>query len=185
MSTAHPQADRLYTAADLQALGDDFRGELVDGHLVSMTPTNFRHGKVELRLGAALLAWCAANAPHLDVGAGEVGFILSHAPDVVRAADLAVIERSAASPTVEGFVDGAPLVAIEVLSPSNSVSEMERTLEDYLRAGTRSVWMVDPASGRVVIYRSLREREVFTGDATVTDPALPGFSAALAEIFRD
>ena len=176
---------KLYTAEDLESLGDSFRGELVDGHLVEMSPTNLEHSFVEANITVLLKQWCKAHAPHLKVGSGEVGFVLARGPDIVRGADVALVTREQASRKAGGFVEGAPYLAVEVLSPGNTASEMEQKLDDYFRAGTKSVWIVDPATKKVVVGRSLRERDVFALGDTLTDPALPGFAASVADVFEE
>ena len=184
MSTAPARLERLLTAEDLLALGDSFFGELVDGRLVEMSPAGPRHGRVEVRIASALLAWCRAQRPDLDVVAGEVGFVLARHPDVVRGADVAVLARERVDAQARGFVEGAPDVAIEVLSPSNSAAEIERKVQDYFGAGGRSVWLVDPDAQSVVVYHSLQHRDVFGPADTVIDPALPGFASAASELFE-
>jgi Uma2 family endonuclease len=184
MSRASSQSTPLYSAEDLFGFGDSFRGELVDGRLVEMSPTSGRHGRIEARITTILTIWCDAHAPDQCVVAGETGFVLRRNPDVVRAPDVAVLPRDRVGDAPGEFVEGAPDVAVEVLSPSNTVSEMERKLRDYFDGGARSVWWVDAESRTAVVYRSLREREVFASRDSLVDPALPGLRVLVEDLFR-
>lgn len=82
------------------------------------------------------------------------------------------------------MIPGAPDLAVEVLSPSNRVSETHAKVADYLAAGTTLVWVVDGKAREVHSYRHLLEPEVLTGaDALVAEDLLPGFSTPVATIF--
>ena len=77
---------------------------------------------------------------------------------------------------------------MEVVSPSNTATEMQRKVGEYLEAGSQRVWLVYAATPesprRVLVHRSDGARETYGGDDTITDEELlPGFSLPLSEIF--
>jgi Uma2 family endonuclease len=73
----------------------------------------------------------------------------------IRGADVAVNRReSIGEPVPVGLFKGAPLVAIEVISPGNRAEDLERKIEQYLTAGSSEVWVVYPDTSRVYVYRS-------------------------------
>jgi Uma2 family endonuclease len=84
----------------------------------------------------------------------------------------------------EALPDLAPDLAVEILSESNTVGEMERKVRDYFFAGTRLVWYIDPRRRSVRVYTNpdqcveLGERQTLDGGAV-----LPGFSLPLAQLF--
>jgi Uma2 family endonuclease len=180
MALAQTRDRADWTAQDLLALGEDFRGELVDGRLVPMSPTKALHGMVCANLVLELGLWCRARASGLRLVAGEAGFVVSRNPDVVLVPDVALVDGERAARGRETFIEGAPDVAIEVLSESNTLTEMERKLRYYFAGGARSVWFVDPSAKAAFVYHSLTERSVFLDDAALEDPNLEGFSLPLS-----
>jgi Uma2 family endonuclease len=105
-------------------------------------------------------------------------------PDTVLAPDVAVVTAERLDAAADAFLEGAPDVAIEVLSVGNTMVEMERKLRLYFAGGARSVWLVDPEARVVILYRSLRERDVFGESDSLVDPALPGFTVGVGSLFR-
>jgi len=84
-----------------------------------------------------------------------------------------------------GYFPGAPDLAVEVLSPSDSHSEVMEKIDEWLTAGTRLVWVVDPAKKTVGVYAPKRQPRILkSADQLDGEQVLPGFSLAVAEIFR-
>jgi Uma2 family endonuclease len=131
-------ADRLFGIKD-----DGFRYELVNGELRKMTPSGFNHGKVVARLTALLTLYVESNRLGAVLGA-ETGFKLASDPDTVRAPDIAFVkrERILATGETEKFCPGPPDLAVEVLSPSDTVYEVEDKVTGWLAPGTTTVWVV-------------------------------------------
>ncbi len=149
-----------------------------------MSPAGFEHGRVILRVAAPLANFVEPRGLGVTTGA-ETGFQIGRDPDTVRAPDVGFVcaERVPATPTA-GFFDGAPDLAVEVLSPSDRHSEVLAKVQDWLGAGSRIVWVVDPGTRTVSIYRSPAEAVVLsTADELTGDDLLPGFRLSVAEIF--
>jgi Uma2 family endonuclease len=175
------------SADDLWKLpANDLRHELVKGELRTMAPAGFQHGIVTMNLGTALAQHVKAHGLGL-VPSSETGFVLRHAPDTVRAPDIAFVraERIAAQGRPLKFWEGAPDLAVEVLSPSDTVDEVECKVDDYLTAGTLMVWVINPSRRSFTVHRPdqqpllLRESGMLDGGDVVN-----GFSCPVAEIFR-
>jgi Uma2 family endonuclease len=77
----------------------------------------------------------------------------------------------------------APTLAIEILSPSNTIREMERKRRDYFSAGTDEVWEVAPATRSVHRYLANGELITLNEHECLATTLLPGFNLALAELF--
>ena len=175
----------LLTSEDLwKIVADGSRYELSGGELVPMTPVGWRHGSIVIRLGR----WLDQHVDQKGLGvvSTEVGFRLTRNPDTVRAPDVAFVARSRIpkGSLPEKFVDFPPDLAVEVLSPEDTASEVLRKVEEYLAAGVRLVWVVDPATQRVTIYRSLQDVKILTTEQELDGGAvLPGFRAKVAELF--
>lgn len=165
----------------------DVRRELVDGEVIEMPPVGAVHGLITGRI-------CSRIAHHVDrhgggeVLVGDVGFVLRlpYDPERVRAADVALVSREklAEGRLPEGFLAGAPDLAVEVLSPTDNPVEIHQKVRDYLEAGSRLVWVAAPQAKTVTVYRPdgsarlLREHETLDGE-----DVLPGLSIPLVELF--
>ena len=144
--------DRRVTADDFFRMTDVGRAELVDGEVVPMSPVGFVHSTIAVSISANLRAF--AKARGLGMVGVEAGFILGRDPDRVRAPDVAfvVAARVEAAEQAEGFVPFAPDLAIEVLSPNDTFYDVEAKAQEYIEAGTRLVWVVNPRSRHVLVY---------------------------------
>ena len=118
--------------------------------------------------------------------AAETGFVLSTNPDTVRAPDIAFIrqERVHEVGRSRGFWIGPPDLAVEVISPSDTVGEIEDKVRMWLERGTRLVWVVSPKLCNVTVYRSLTDIETLTEKDTLNGgDVVPGFQFPISEIF--
>lgn len=177
------------TAQDLWRLGEgDVRRELLNGEVVEMAPVGGIHGEITSRINR----WLAEHAERQGGGkvvVGDVGFVLNlpYDPERVRAPDVAFISspRLPGDRLPQGFLQGAPDLAVEVLSPSDNPVDIQQKVRDYLEAGARLVWVVAPQAKTVTVYRAdgsarlLREQESLEGE-----DVLPGLAIPLAEVFQ-
>lgn len=181
-----PPTRGVLTADELLHMpDDDFRYELVEGRLIRMSPTGSVHGLIASRLAAALTTWVEQH----DLGwvFVETGFHLAVDPDTVRAPDVSFVakHRILSGGIPRAYWQGAPDLAIEVLSPDDSPAEMDEKVREYLGRGTQAVWVVDPDARTVIIHASdrppktLKEPESIDGGLVV-----PGFRCSLAQIFK-
>jgi Uma2 family endonuclease len=177
-------ADSITTAEQLLRAPDLGRCELVRGELIMMTPAGFRHGRIAASLTAALKDFVAQRGLGV-VATGETGFQIEREPDTVRAPDVAFL-RADRVPAEEpvGFFPGAPDMAVEVLSPDDRASEVNAKVQQWLQAACEAVWVVDPQSRTVTVYRSPKDVEVLrSSDVLTGGNVLPGFTLPVEEIF--
>ena len=179
-------AEKLLTAEDLLKLPRGrFRYELIEGELKQRSPAGHDHGRIAMELSAPLHQYVKANKLG-KVYAAETGFLLKTDPDTVRAPDIAFIrqERVARVGRSKGYWRGAPDLAVEVISPSNSVGELEDKIQMWLEAGTRLVWIISPILSTVTVYRSLIDIQTLTEkDVLDGGDVVPGFKFSVAELF--
>jgi len=177
----------MMTAEDLDRLPDNgFRHELQSGLLVSEPLPGFRHGRVAVAVASLLREHARRHGLDLLVVV-ESGFILSRSPDTVRGPDVAVVTRQRADRAgdLRRSFPGAPDLAVEVVSPSNSPVELHAKVADYLAAGTRLVWVVDPEVETVTVYRDLlAPRTLLASDSLAGEDVVPGFQVEVAELFE-
>ena len=181
MAVPHP-----VTAEELERMGEqDFDFELVSGKLVPVTPGGGQHGALAMWLGARILTFVEARALG-RVYAAETGYVLRRDPDTVRAPDVSFVSRHrpAGMRSPRGFIPGAPDLAVEVRSPDDTIKALEAKARDYLGAGTRLVWIVDPQSRQIRVHTDDGQVEV-RSEADVLDggEVLPGFALDVAQVF--
>src|SRR3990172_5835472 len=157
--------EHLTTAGQLREASGLGRCELVRGELVMMSPAGSRNGSVVARLTGRLVGF--VDEHHLGTVFGaETGFQICYDPDTVRAPDAGFVRAERVSGELPGgFFPGAPDLAVEVLSPSDRASEVLAKVQDWLGAGCAGVWVVDPHTRSISVYRAdgsvaiLRERD--------------------------
>ncbi len=177
---------RLVTAEQLFEMPDSHY-ELVKGELRKMSPSGFRHGAVIMNLGGPLHQFVKTN--HLGVVCGsETGFVLERNPDTVLAPDIAFVRKNRIP--LEGlpqtFWDGAPDLVVEVLSPSDTVREVEEKVDAWLSLGALAVWAANPKRKSVTVHRRNTAPRVLTeGDILEGEDLVPGFRINVADIFSD
>ncbi|NQT38847.1 MAG: Uma2 family endonuclease [Planctomycetes bacterium] len=176
----------LVTADQLLRMPDDgHRHELVAGVLRKMVPAGWKHGAVAGGLHGRLEQHVREHGLG-QVFAAETGFLLTRDPDTVRAPDIAFIQkvRFEAAKSADAFWPGSPDLAVEVISPGDTISDVDDKVRMWLDAGTSVVWVVNPKWRNVTVYRSptdirtLTENEQLDGGDVV-----PGFSCRVGEIF--
>lgn len=178
-------ATKPMTAEDLEQMPeDDDRYELVRGELIRMCPTNFEHLEVTGNLIGEVRAFVKAN--RLGVVGGEGGFILERDPDTVRGPDM-VFVRADRVPRGEArrqFVALAPDLVAEVRAPSETLESLLDKADEYLRAGTRLVWVFDPIPRKAHIRTpDGQTRTLGQGDILDGGDVLPDLRFPLREIF--
>ena len=155
------------------------------GEVVRMSPTGGKRGVIAHRIGRLLGNW----AEQQDIGlvfAAETGFKLATNPDTVRAADVALVlnERIPAAGVPDSFWEGAPDLAVEVFSPNDSTSDVLDKVRDYLAAGADQVWIADPKSTTVSVYKPLQDVQTLTERETLEGVgAVEGVRCGVGEFF--
>jgi len=176
--------EHITTAEQLLQASGLGRCELVRGELVMMTPAGFTHGRIAGRIAVRLGSYVETHALGV-VTTAEAGFQIGHDPDTVRAPDVAFV-RAERVPADEpsGFYQGAPDLAVEVLSPNDRAGDVVAKVRQWLAAGSAAVWVVDPDSRTVRVYRSDGEVVWLAAADTLSGGhLLPGFALPVAEIF--
>lgn len=175
----------LMTADELLRISlPNKRSELVRGVLVVREPAGYRHGHVTARLGKRLMDVVEARGLG-SVLAAETGFLISADPDTVRAADIAfVTQERLPDPDLPGYPALAPDLVVEVSSPGDRPGETLTKVGEWLTAGTRLVWVVDPTRLLARVYRSDGSEAVLgVGESLDGEDVVPGFSCPLDAIF--
>ncbi len=178
---------QLLTAEELWAMPEapGKRYELVRGELVEVPPAGALHGLI-----AGLIYRLLAAFDEQGLGYAfpdGVGYIIRRDPDVVRIPDASFVSRGRipAGGVPKGFWPFAPDLAVEIVSPGDTATELRAKVREYLDAGTRLVWVAWPDERAVTVYGPAGEvRELGPDDALDGADVLPGFRVRVAELFR-
>lgn len=187
LAPTQPNTETLVTGDELLAMGDIGPCELVEGRIMLMSPTSYPHGNYEGNFYEYLKAHVRRNKLG-KVVVGEVGIYTHRNPDTVRAADVAFIssERLARQKRQKGFLEVAPELVVEVMSPDDRWQEVTQKLREYFEAGVKLVLVAEPTTKTVYAYRSLTDIQEFTEADTLTcEDVLPGFSVPVADLFEE
>jgi Uma2 family endonuclease len=132
-----------------------------------------------------LAGYVKANRLGVCFGA-ETGFKVASDPDTVRAPDVAFVrrERIPERGIPKKFWQGAPDLAVEVLSPGDTYAEVTEKVEGWLDAGAWAVWVIDPKRRDVSVFRPMTDvTRLYDGDELDGGEVVPGFRCKVAEIF--
>jgi Uma2 family endonuclease len=161
-----------------------YRSELARGWLVREPQPGAVHGEVTGRLFVALDAFVRSH--ELGKVTNQTGFLLVMQPPTVRGPDVAFVrrERVPVEPP-SGFWPGAPDLAVEVASPANSMADLQEKVIEYFDAGTAQVWVIEPRTRTVTVYRSLADITVLRSTEELEGGTLlPGFALPIAQLFE-
>lgn len=160
--------------------------ELVNGRVVPMTLASYNHGRLVALLGARLFTYLEATGRGQAL-VGDIGVYTRKAPDTVRGADIAFLSHERlARRGPSAFLDIAPEIVGEVVSPSDRRGEIETKVREYLAAGVERVWVVNPRRREVLVHRRNSPVErLGEGDILRDEEILPGFSLPVSDLFRE
>jgi len=188
MSVAVPP--KAMTTEEMLALPENgVERWLVRGQLREkpMTIRNRTHSCIMARVSYFLVNWLVQQPePRGSVYCGEVGVRLRRGPDTTVGVDVAYAsaETVARQSDETTLIEGAPVLAVEILSPNDTQEEINEKIDDYLVAGVTVVWIIDPHHRTVEIFQPGEEpvlvniRQDLSGE-----PHLPGFHVAVAQLF--
>src|SRR2546423_1455402 len=178
---ASAAAPKLMTTEELLALPDDgverwlIRGELREKHPPPegppMTVRNRFHSRVMMLVGHLLLSWLERQPePRGQVLGGEAGVRLQRTPDSTVGVDVVYVSAEVVARQTDDttLIDGVPILAVEILSPSDTVEEIDEKVDSYLAAGVALVWVIDPHDRTVTVYRPDVRPQLFNEEQELT-----------------
>jgi Uma2 family endonuclease len=190
---------KLITSEELLAMPDDgverwiINGELrekypeiIEGR--PMTVRNRFHSKTLANVCTDLTTWLRLQPPPRgDILGGEAGVRLRLEPEVIVGIDVVYISHEVLQQQTGAtkLVDGIPVLAVEILSPSDTIDNIVEKIRTYLEFGVQLVWIVDPSYQTVTVYSRGAEPRLFNkNDELTAEPFLPGFRAPVARFFE-
>lgn len=176
--------DELFAMPD-----DDIERDLIRGELreFPLTKRNRRHSKVLVSVGRILGNWVIARNTGGEVTGGEAGVRLRRDPETTVAMDVAFFsaESMVQMSADQAWYEGPPVLAVEILSPSDTHEGVVEKINLYLECGVQVVWIIDPDFETLTVYRPnsaplmLRTHETLEGHSE-----LPNLSVQVKDFFR-
>lgn len=188
LSPAIAQPKKLLTAAEaLHWHSNEQPTELVNGEIIYIEHTGEEHADIVGEVFSELRAYVCTH----DLGkvfTADAGFLLKRDPDTVRVPDVAFISwlRRGRVAYNTGVVPMAPELAVEVVSPSDRMSEVREKIQEYFIYGVKEVWLIEPAVKTITKYLgSLLHTQILGTDDTLDGGVLlPGFALRVVNLFK-
>ena len=160
------------------------RYELIRGKLHILPFNSPELGQLIAGVGTAVYLFALRHQLGKVFSAGT-GFIVEQSPDTVRAPDTGFVRRERlTAPLTDKYFPGAPDLAVEVVSPNDRADEVQDKVQEWLRHGTQLVWMVEPKTRTVTLYRPDGTANVLQADETLDgEGVLPGFQFPLQRLW--
>jgi Uma2 family endonuclease len=176
---------QVWTDQEFMTLPEDGgRYELVNGEVVDVGNSGMEHGNIGIFLGGAIELYVRSKKLGVTCDS-STAFTLKtgnkRSPDVsfIAKERLQGIKR-----LPKGFFQGAPDLAVEVISPSNTFEEIHNKLVEYFDNGCRLAWVIHPDEQSVLVYRQPRPDQLLKlGDRLEGEEVIPGFSLPVADLF--
>lgn len=175
---------KLVTIEDVVKLGDESRCELIRGELIELSPAGASHGRIITEIARQLGNYLSDKSIG-ECYTADTGFVLERDPDTLLGPDIAFVESGRIpDPEPTSFFEIPPDLAIEVISPSQSITEMNDKTWLWLSGGTAAVWLIDPKRESFTDCR-LENQQVVTREVDALEhPLLPGFALVKPGLFK-
>jgi Uma2 family endonuclease len=179
-----PPVEAPITGETFFKMGNLGPAELVKGAIKKMTPPGYEYSIIENNIGSLLRNFVREQNLGF-VMSGETGIFTNRNPDTIRGMDVAFRSHERmAQVKSKSYLDVAPELVVEIMSPSDRWSETNDKLAEYFAIGVKLVWIVNPSRKEVHIYRALTEIEIPKAGETLTGgQVLPGLSIPVADLF--
>jgi len=188
------ETPRKMTAEELLAMPDDgverwlIRGELRENRESDMNRRNPDHSGTMTNVASFLGAWLRTQPkPRGRVYTGDIAFKLRPDSPTLVGIDVAYVTADLRAKTPKGrkLIEGVPVLAVEILSPSDVHSDWTEKVQEYLDVGVALVWVIDPDFETVGVFQVGTEPVYFNRQQELTaEPQLPGFRVRVAELFE-
>lgn len=171
------------SAEELLRMPDGDRYELVDGELQELDM-----GAISSWVGTQAVTRICSYVEEHSLGwvfSSDAGYCIYEDPNQVRRPDASYIARSRLEELPEGYLRVAPDLVVKVVSPNDLYYEVERKVDEYLEAGVRMVWVINPELRTVRVFRKSESGPVdrHAGDELSGEDVLPGFTCRVADLF--
>jgi Uma2 family endonuclease len=180
-----PLVQKLITAEEFGKMPEPKDGsqqELIQGVILTMPPPQAPHGFCCSRINRHLSTFVESQGLGF-VFTNDTGFIIERDPDTVRGADVAFWSRERLPKLPQGYIPIPPDLAVEVVSPDDHFSRVQKKVAHYLTHGVRLLWVVDPEDRSMTVYRPNQAMRILgEGDVVTGEDVLSGFQCRVADL---
>lgn len=177
---------KIWTDEEFMALPEDGRYELVNGELVNMGNSGMEHGWIASILNGAMFGFVRPRKLGV-ICDSSTAFSMKNGNK--RSPDLSFIAKEqlqGVKRLPRGYFQGSPDLAVEILSPTNTVEEIHDKIVEYFENGTRLVWVIHPDEQYVLVYHNPRpDGFLRMGDRLNGEDVIPEFTLPVAELFAE
>jgi Uma2 family endonuclease len=162
---------------------DGARHEMDAGVLITLPPAKSLHSRVARSVFIAIQE--CLDRSDVREAFPEAGYMLSEDPLTIRQPDVSVISKERIAATeAESYFQGAPDLAVEIVSPSDSAQDLEAKVRQYLQAGAQQVWVLYPKTKNIHVFSGTRSLLILDENQTLEGGEfLPGFSIKVSDLF--
>lgn len=158
--------------------------EIIEGELIQMTPADWYHNRVASNIEMVFRRFCSERRG-LNFGGDNDGFLLKRNPDTLFSPDASLFKRRPRSKD-RPWMEFAPEIVVEVLSPSNHPAELVYKRHTFFEAGTEQFWLVDAEKRQIQFYHRDGRIVTVTGDEVVEGEGIAqGMRIVLEEVFAE
>jgi Uma2 family endonuclease len=162
--------------------GEGARHEINAGELITLPPPKSMHSLTLLAVLECLQAYLRKHP--IGRAIPEAGYVLSREPLTIRQPEVSVLSKERIQATGEdSYFEGAPELAVEVVSPSDSAEDLEIKVGQYLSAGAQQVWVLYPKTRDLHVYSAKHAVVLKSDDVLKGGEFLPGFAVKVSELF--
>ena len=183
--------NKAWTDEELLSLPrDGNKYEVMKGVLI-VSPAGIEHEEIGARLIAALVNFVRDRKLGIVCGS-SAGYWMKPEGSQARnflSPDVSFIAKErlgGAKRAPKKFFDGAPDLAIEILSPSDTIEKLHEKIVDYFENGARLIWVVNPEEQFVLVYHSPQPDQLLrSSDSLSGEQVVPGFTLPVSELFAE
>lgn len=174
--------EKTFTPDEFMALKVE-HAELIDGKVVEIMPPVFDHGELALIIGGAIRRFVKAH----QLGRVAVESSFRTEAQKVRAPDVCFVSTAdLAGENTGKYINKAPTLAVEIISQNDTYNEVDDKASEFLRAGSKAVWIVNPRRRNVTVLTPDEGETLYKmGQSIPGGDILPGFELPVAQIFED
>ena len=146
-----------------------------------MPPPSSEHGFILNNI--AFILFEGLRGKRLGRAFAEMGYALFRDPDLtIRQPDVSFVSLNRVQKT-QAYYEGAPELAVEVVSPNDHAADLDLKVKEYLAAGSHEVWVVYPKTRSVQVYLRASQSRILSDADMITSDLFPGWSARVADFF--
>lgn len=185
MVSSPPRTKRL-SFNDLANFPDDGkRRELIDGQVLEWDVPTYRHSFLMVALSAEVRRFVREHRLG-HVAGGDMMVRLEQSEFDARGADIAFFQSGRQPRDLDAAATvNVPDFVVEIISPSDRADRVMQKVSDWLRAGVRLLWYINPETATVTVYQGDRIRHVGSDETLDGGDVIPALVIRLSDLLQE